>query len=130
MDVRLIGTPSGHGGVRGDMQQFDRAITNLVANAIRHTPMGGTVEVHVHSDGGRVQVSVDDECGGIDVDELPRLFDVGYRGESARSPRSDGSAGAGLGLAITRGIVEAHDGTVEVANTARGCVFRVDVPQA
>ena len=60
-----------------------------------------------------------DECGGIPEAHLPRVFDVGFRGEAARTHRTTRTtAGAGLGLAITRGIVEAHAGTVDVANTA------------
>ena len=114
--------------MRGDGPQLDRAITNLVANAIRHTPDGGTVAVGVRAAGDRVEVTVGDECGGIPDDDLPRVFDVGFRGEPARTPHEDGTSGAGLGLAITRGIVEAHGGTIDVANQADGCRFRVSLP--
>jgi signal transduction histidine kinase len=77
-------------------------------------------------------VVVADECGGIPDTDLPRLFDVGFRGESARTPHSDDAdhAGGGLGLAIARGIVEAHDGSVDVENTDVGCRFRVLLPVA
>jgi signal transduction histidine kinase len=129
--IRLTGRPSGGATVRGDAQQLDRAITNLVANAIRHTPDDGAVEVEVLRDGSAVEVAVRDQCGGIAAADLPRLFDVGFRGESARTARTgDGTAGAGLGLAIARGIVEAHHGTIDVANTADGCRFVVTLPAA
>jgi len=129
--IRLTGRPSGGATVRGDAQQLDRAITNLVANAIRHTPDDGAVEVEVLGDGATVEVAVRDQCGGIAAADLPRLYDVGFRGESARTARTgDGTAGAGLGLAIARGIVEAHHGTIHVANTADGCRFVVTLPAA
>jgi signal transduction histidine kinase len=68
---------------------------------------------------------VRDECGGIPADDLERVFDVGFRGEPAR-PQASG--GAGLGLAITRGIVEAYDGSVDVINVTDGCLFTVHLP--
>ncbi len=68
-------------------------------------------------------MSVADECGGIPPDDLPRVFDVAFRGESARTP--DPSGGAGLGLSIARGIVEAHSGQISVRNTGPGCQFLI-----
>jgi signal transduction histidine kinase len=124
--IELTGRPSGGATVRGDAPQLDRAITNLVANAIRHTPDAGAVELAVTRDGAAVTVAVRDQCGGIAEADLPRVFDVGFRGEHARTARTgDGTAGAGLGLAIARGIVEAHHGTIAVSNTADGCRFAV-----
>ena len=78
--------------------------------------------------GAGAVVRVRDECGGIPDADLPRLFDVGFRGEPARTPQSEPVSGAGLGLAITRGIVEAHRGTVDVHNVPGGCEFTVRLP--
>ena len=128
--VQLSGSVSGRAVVRGDGRELNRALTNLVGNGIRHTAAGGRVEVRVTEPGpGFVQVAVADGCGGIPAAELDRVFDVGYRGEPARTPSAERQpAGAGLGLAITRGIVEAHGGTVTAANTGPGCEFRVRLP--
>jgi signal transduction histidine kinase len=73
---------------------------------------------------------VRDECGGISPDDLARVFEVGFRGEPARTPQPGLGGGAGLGLAITRGILSAHDGSVEVSNAEGGCEFRVRLPLA
>ena len=128
--VRLTGQSSGPAGVHGNGAELTRAVTNLLANAVRHTESGGTVDVSLTAGDGIARVSVRDECGGIPIADLPRVFDVGFRGEPARSPDSAESAGAGLGLAITRGIVEAHGGTVEVVNVSGGCRFSVALPLA
>jgi signal transduction histidine kinase len=133
-DVVLTGSLSRPAAVVGNNRELNRALTNLTANAIRHTPGAGHVDVRVgiaDTDPAMAEVVVHDECGGIPVDHLDRVFDVGFRGESARTPREDlHPAGAGLGLAITRGIVEAHAGTVDVTNSDRGCRFRVRLPLA
>jgi signal transduction histidine kinase len=76
-------------------------------------------------------MAVTDACGGIPAADLPRVFDVAFRGASARTPESDDGeerAGGGLGLAIVRGLVEAHRGKVGVANVAGGCQFVVHLP--
>jgi signal transduction histidine kinase len=75
---------------------------------------------------GEVVIGVEDACGGIPAEDLPRLFDVAFRGSSARTPGEDG--GAGLGLAIVRGLVEAHGGTVEITNHGAGCCAGVRLP--
>ena len=122
--------------VTGNVRELNRALTNLVANAIRHTPAGGTVDVAVGAvtaddDAGTTAVvRVRDECGGIPESDVPRLFDVGFRGEPARTPQAEAVSRAGLGLAITRGIVEAHDGSVDVQNVHGGCEFTVRLPVA
>ena len=102
-----------------------RVLRNLVDNAVRHTPEGGTVEVRAEADGAEVVLSVSDECGGIPPEDLDRVFDVAFRGDVARG-REDG--GGGLGLAIAKGLAEAQAGTVEVSNHAGGCCFSVRFP--
>jgi signal transduction histidine kinase len=126
--VTLSATLAGAVVARGNADELTRALTNLVANAIRHTPAGGRVDVRLErSSAGDAEISVSDECGGIADDVLPRVFDVGYRGTSARTPGADGGGG-GLGLAITRGVVEAHSGAATVENTEVGCRFRLRLP--
>ncbi|GAT69034.1 two-component system sensor histidine kinase [Planomonospora sphaerica] len=125
--VRLAGSVDPVVPVQADAGELSRALCNLVANAIRHTPAGGTVSVRATAEGGLARLSVTDRCGGIPAEDLPRVFDVAFRGEAARSPRGDG-AGAGLGLAIARGIVEAHEGAIGVVNTGPGCRFEIRLP--
>ncbi|MEU8194473.1 HAMP domain-containing sensor histidine kinase [Microbispora amethystogenes] len=124
--VRLSGEADPHVPVYADAGQLGRAVRNLVVNAIRHTPAAGTVLVRAAADGTAARLSVLDGCGGIPEEDLPRVFDVAFRGEAARTPGPDG--GAGLGLAIARGIVEAHDGEISVANEGPGCRFTITLP--
>ncbi|GAA2823055.1 HAMP domain-containing sensor histidine kinase [Kribbella solani] len=136
--VRLtVATPAGDDrlAVQGDPDELSRAVTNLVGNAIRHTAAGGEVTVTVDREAdGRVRLAVTDACGGIPAADLPRVFDVGWRGDAQRTPETVPSAsgksgiGGGLGLAIARGVVESHEGTIGVTNTATGCSFKVDLP--
>jgi signal transduction histidine kinase len=126
--VSLTGQAGGGTLISGNGAELNRALTNLIANAIRHTRTDGSVRVTVTPGDAAVEVSVTDQCGGIPVEDLGRVFDVGFRGESARTPRPTESVGAGLGLAITRGIVEAHGGSVDVENLADGCSFRMRLP--
>lgn len=127
--IALSGSVEGTVLVRGSGPELNRAATNLIANAIRYTGRGGRVDVRVGVTDGAAQVLVRDECGGIPPETLPRVFDVGFRGEAARTPHAERHpAGAGLGLAITRGIVEAHGGTVDVRNVDGGCRFRMRLP--
>lgn len=113
--------------VEADPRELGRALANLVTNAIRHTPSDGTVTVAgaSHPEGG-VVLSVTDMCGGIPDDQLPRVFDVGWRADESRTPDRD--HGAGIGLAIVRGIVAAHGGSVTAANVPGGCRFVVRIP--
>ena len=104
-----------------------RVLRNLLDNAVRHTPPGGTVHISVATEGAAAVLSVIDECGGIPASDLDRVFDVAFRGDSARR-RDDG--GGGLGLAIAKGLTEAQDGTIGVANHVGGCCFTVRFPLA
>ncbi len=110
----------------GAPDDLTRALTNLVANAIRHTEPGSRVELlGRRTAGGGVQVAVVDGCGGIPEASLRRVFDTGWRGTPSRSG-DDG--GAGLGLAIARGVVQSHAGEIAVHNVEGGCRFEVDLP--
>jgi signal transduction histidine kinase len=126
--VRLTGAAASGMAVHIDPAEFGRAIRNLVTNAIRHTPPDGTIQVLGEIRSGVACVCVTDECGGIPLGDLPRVFDVAFRGESARTP--DPSGGAGLGLSIARGIVEAHSGQISVRNAGPGCQFTISLPLA
>jgi signal transduction histidine kinase len=103
-----------------------RVLRNLLENAIRHTPSDGSIVVTTGRTGAEAYVSVADGCGGIAGPDMARVFDPAFRGEAARTPTSDG--GAGLGLAIARGIVEAHHGQISVRNEGLGCTFTIRLP--
>jgi signal transduction histidine kinase len=103
--------------VRLNATKISRVLDNLLSNALRYTPQGGRVVVTAGRSKDGVQVTVEDNGPGFDVDDIPRLFEQFYRGEQARS-RATG--GAGLGLAIARGIVEAHDGRIWAENVPDG----------
>jgi signal transduction histidine kinase len=109
--------------------EMARVVRNLLDNAIRHTPRGGTVWVEAALDDDRAAalVSVRDGCGGIPDPDLPRVFELAYRGDAARTP---GDGGAGLGLAVARGLVEAHHGEISVQNEGQGCRFTIRLPLA
>jgi signal transduction histidine kinase len=124
--VRLSGAAVRGMPVFVDTAEMGRALRNLVTNAIRHTPSDGGVDVLAEIQSGMACVSVSDACGGIPPDDLPRVFDVAFRGESARTPGPQ--EGAGLGLSIARGIVEAHSGQIAVRNAGPGCQFIIRLP--
>jgi len=129
--VHLTGTADGPIPADIDSREMSRALTNLVVNAVRHTPADGTVVVEAAHTADEAVLSVTDECGGIDEHDIGRVFEAGWRGTSARTPdvAADG-AGAGLGLAIARGVVEAHGGRIDVHNVTGGCRFEVHLPLA
>ncbi|WP_319453832.1 MULTISPECIES: HAMP domain-containing sensor histidine kinase [unclassified Mycobacterium] len=118
--------------VIGSDRALVRVLSNLVANAIAHTPGGGTVELAVGSDERGAWARVDDTGVGIDEADLPRVFDVAYRGSNGRVPREDSSlpSGSGLGLAIAAGLVQAHHGSLTAYNRDTGARFEVRLPLA
>jgi signal transduction histidine kinase len=124
--VRLVGDRVEPFPVEVDGKEMTRVLANLLVNAIRRTPADGTVAVAAERREEWVVLSVTDGCGGIPEEDLPRVFDTGWRGTQARTP----PAGAGLGLAIVRGIVEAHAGHADVRNVTGGCRFEVSLPAA
>ncbi len=97
--------------------KIGRVLTNLIDNALRYAPTGGEVQVTAVRTVHTVQVTVQDSGPGFNADDLPRVFEQFYRGEQARSRKT---GGAGLGLAIARGIVEGHDGRIWAENTPDG----------
>ena len=119
--------------VNGSDNELIRVLRNLLVNAIRHTPSDETIEVVAGQTADYAWLAVQDGCGGIDPDDLPRVFDVAFRGAPARSPQTGGAigeTGAGLGLAIARGLVQAHGGEISVSNAGHGCRFEVRLPVA
>ena len=114
--------------VLGDADRLAQALRNLLSNAIRHTPAGGQVTMRVGRSGEQVTIQVADTGSGIAPEDLPHVFDRFYRGDKSRSRRG---GGAGLGLAITRQLVTAHGGQIEVASTpGLGTTFTITLPAA
>ena len=117
------------GGVaaEADPDRLSQALINLVSNALEFTPAGGRVDVRVSADPGAVEIVVSDTGIGITAEDLPRVFERLYRADPSRS-RSTG--GAGIGLAITRAIVEAHAGTIRAdSEPGKGTVFTIRLPR-
>ncbi|WIX81695.1 HAMP domain-containing sensor histidine kinase [Amycolatopsis carbonis] len=129
--VRVLENAEAWPVVSGSDPELARIVRNLVSNAIRHTPPDGTVAVQLGIDGDQAILAVDDSCGGIPDDEIGRVFEVAFRGTQARTPdRSGTTSGGGLGLAIAKGLVEAHRGHIGVHNHGPGCRFEVRLPLA
>jgi two-component system heavy metal sensor histidine kinase CusS len=112
-DKQLTLSLSGDASVHGDRLMIQRAISNLLSNAIRHTPHASTVSLQVETHGQQVLLSVGNPGPGIEAQHLPNLFERFYRVDSSRA-RSEG--GTGLGLAIVRSIMTLHQGRAEVSS--------------
>jgi two-component system, OmpR family, sensor histidine kinase BaeS len=124
--VSLGLSASGSAIAEVDPARIRQALGNLVANAVKFTPSGGSVSVSVRGGGEGVELAVTDTGPGISPEHLPHLFDRFYRADPSRSRTTGGS---GLGLAITKHLVEAHDGWVGVSSTpGRGSVFTIRLP--
>ncbi len=109
-----------------DMRKIQRVLNNLVGNAIRYTPEGGKITLRAWAEFGKVLVSVIDNGEGINPTDLERIFEPFYRGERSRG-REHG--GAGLGLAISKGLIEAHNGTIRVeSREGKGSTFTFQLP--
>jgi signal transduction histidine kinase len=131
--VRIVAAESGWPTVVASEPELARVVANLLVNSVRYTPPDGTVQIDAGQDDDAVWLSVSDTCGGIPEADLPRVFDVAFRGERARTPSTRGPAtsptgGGGLGLAIVRGLIEAHGGRVQALNTHAGCRFVIRLP--
>jgi signal transduction histidine kinase len=108
---------------RANPEKLQRVLFNLIQNAIRHTPADGSVTVRAEPAGEWVEIEVADTGEGISAEERERVFDPFVRGEQARSP-----GGAGLGLAVSRAIVEAHNGRIWLADSDVGTRVRFVIP--
>jgi signal transduction histidine kinase len=96
--------------------KLSRILDNLVGNALRYTPEGGSVFLEAKLKGNQVQVEICDTGAGIATKDLPRIFDRFYRGEKSRTRNGDKSGGVGLGLAIVKGLIKAHGGDIWVTS--------------
>ena len=109
-----------------DRERLQQLFTNLLDNSLKYTDKGGELAISLACSNSRAIIEFQDSAPGVSVDELDRLFDRLYRVEASRN-RSSG--GAGLGLAICRNIVEAHDGTITAEPSPLGGVLiRVNLP--
>ncbi len=124
--VRLTSQVSDQLRVDADRVRLQQALANLVDNAIKYTPSGGSVELAAEAADGEVRIRVTDTGLGIPEDEQPKIWQRLYRGDKSRSEK-----GLGLGLSLVKAVVEAHGGRVEVASVVnRGSRFTVRLPGA
>jgi two-component system heavy metal sensor histidine kinase CusS len=115
---------SGQGQIFADPVLFSRALNNLVENALRFTPNGGTIRISVEVNAAQVRVLVSDTGSGIAPEHLPHVFDRFYRADSSRS-----SAGTGLGLSLVKSIVDLHGGSVMIeSEVGRGTTVVLSFP--
>ena len=113
--------------IHGDADRLRQVVGNLVSNAIRYTPRGGTITLRAYRTAQDVHISVSDTGQGISSQDLPYVFDRFYRADAARDRAAGGS---GLGLAISRALVEAHGGAIEVeSRLGRGTTFDIALPR-
>lgn len=125
-EKRITLTSDGDVTFRADPMHMQRALSNLLSNALRHTPAGGRVQLIASQKENQVQLSVIDDGEGISAEHLPHIFDRFYRVDDARS-----SAGnTGLGLALAKTIAELHGGKIQVTSApGKGSCFTVILPQ-
>ncbi len=116
----------GTGGVAGDRLMLRRALANLLSNGIRHTPAGGALHTRIADNGqGWLALRISNPGSPIPAEHLPRLFDRFYRVDASRRRETEG---AGLGLAITKAIVEAHGGHIGVTSDSASTCFSIELP--
>jgi signal transduction histidine kinase len=128
INLRLILPQTSLPLVRGDIGMIERALSNLIDNALNYTPPGGAVMVTVEKKDDKVCVRITDTGKGIPQKDLPHIFERFYRVEKSRTRQSE-PTGAGLGLAITKKIIDAHQSTITVkSEPGKGTEFEFALP--
>ena len=121
-----IGDTAPNSIVQGDALQLRQALRNLIGNALKYTPDGGTITLSLQQDAGMVQIKIKDTGYGMPASELPHIFDRFYR---VRNNGHDDVEGNGLGLAIVKSIIEQHQGTIAVqSEPGKGSCFTISLP--
>jgi signal transduction histidine kinase len=122
--LRMVVEAGGVAFVRGDRMKIQRAIANILDNALKYTPAGGAITVSVASDASHIALAISDTGPGISQHDMTRIFDRFYRGDKSRS-----RPGAGLGLPLARAIARAHGGDVTVTSIpGQGSTFTLILP--
>ena len=113
--------------LNGDRSELRSAFSNLIFNAVLHTPPRSEIDIHWHATNDMLQLSVSDTGEGIPARHLPRLTERFYRVDKARSRQSGGT---GLGLAIVKHVVQRHGGTLQISSVeGKGSIFKCEFPQ-
>lgn len=113
----------------GDVDRLKQLLLNLISNAIKYTPDGGTVDVSLSKKNGWAYLKISDTGMGIPAEDLPYIFDRFYRVDKARARAQSGQGGAGLGLAIAKWIAQAHGGNIDVTSqVGEGTTFTIILP--
>ena len=109
-----------------DYDRLNQVLSNLISNALRHTPQGGTISLETEATVGGIRIAVRDTGQGIPAEELPFIFDRFWRGDKSRTSRIN----SGLGLAIAKQLVLAHHGTIEAQSKINeGTIFTIELPE-
>ncbi len=126
-DERQVGiVRQGQASVQGDRLMLRRALSNLISNALRHTPEGGQITIRIDADAAGVRVAVCNVGDPIPGEQIERIFERFHRGSALRESRGEG---AGLGLAITRSIVHAHGGQISAKSAEGVTCFTITLPR-
>ena len=127
-DIQIrVSTPETLPAVRVDVERLSQVLGNLMSNALRYTPAGGAITLSAYEQNGIVALQVRDNGAGIDPEHLPFIFERTFRADAARQA---GAGETGLGLAIAKSLVEAHQGSISVeSQPGEGSVFTILLPQ-
>jgi len=112
--------------ITADYDRLTQVLSNLISNAIRHTPQAGIISIETESAAGGIRIAVRDTGSGIPTEDLPFIFDRFWRGDKSRTDRGN----SGLGLAIAKQLIQAHHGTIEVqSKIGEGTKFTIELPE-